>query len=306
MTVVEQRWAVIGLVINAFIWGVSWWPLRELQTAGFHPLWSTLLVFVPALLFAGMWYRAAWRGVLFSSGLWALALAAGATNVGFNWAVTTGDVIRVVLLFYTMPAWAIPLAWWLLGERPSTAALLRLVLAFIGVWLVLWEPGTGWPVPKNLADILALGSGFLFALNNVLLRRTHQHTGGERVLAMFLGGVVLNALVAGGGLALGLLALPEPNFMASPNWPLVAAGLSASLVVGNLALQFGASRLRSATTSIIMLSELLFASVSSMVLGAAVFQTRIGLGAAFIVAAAVMASLERAPNTAAKHHTNAA
>jgi hypothetical protein len=42
------------------------------------------------------------------------------------------------------------------------------------------------------------------------------------------------------------------------------------------------------------------------VLGAAVFQTRIGLGAAFIVAAAVMASLERAPNTAAKHHTNAA
>ncbi len=66
------------------------------------------------------------------------------------------------------------------------------------------------------------------------------------------------------------------------------------------------SRLRSATTSIIMLSELLFASVSSMVLGAAVFQTRIGLGAAFIVAAAVMASLERAPNTAAKHQTNAA
>ena len=94
--------------------------------------------------------------------------------------------------------------------------------------------------------------------------------------------------------------------MASPNWPLVAAGLSASLVVGNLALQFGASRLRSATTSIIMLSELLFASVSSMVLGAAVFQTRIALGAAFIVAAGVMASLERAPNTAAKHHTNAA
>ena len=78
----------------------------------------------------------------------------------------------------------------------------------------------------------------------------------------------------------------------------IAAGLSGALIAGNLALQFGASRLRSATTSIIMLSELLFASISSIALGAAVFQTRIGWGAAFIVTAAVLASLERAPKSA--------
>jgi hypothetical protein len=47
-----------------------------------------------------------------------------------------------------------------------------------------------------------------------------------------------------------------------------------------------------------MLSELLFASISSIALGAAVFQTRIGWGAAFIVTAAVLASLERAPKAA--------
>ena len=35
----------LALVINAFIWGVSWWPLRELQGYGLHPLWATALVY---------------------------------------------------------------------------------------------------------------------------------------------------------------------------------------------------------------------------------------------------------------------
>jgi len=118
MTAAEKRWAVTGLLINAMVWGLSWWPLRQLQAAGFHPLWSTLLVFTPALLVSGVWYRKHWRILLTSPALWALAMAAGATNVGFNWSVTTGDVIRVILLFYTMPAWAVLLAWWLLKETP--------------------------------------------------------------------------------------------------------------------------------------------------------------------------------------------
>ena len=35
-----------ALVINAFVWGVSWWPFRELQGQGLHPLWSTTLVYL--------------------------------------------------------------------------------------------------------------------------------------------------------------------------------------------------------------------------------------------------------------------
>ncbi|HET6787920.1 MAG TPA: EamA family transporter, partial [Aquabacterium sp.] len=28
----------LGLIFNAFAWGLSWWPLRELQRLGLHPL----------------------------------------------------------------------------------------------------------------------------------------------------------------------------------------------------------------------------------------------------------------------------
>jgi hypothetical protein len=42
---------VLALVVNAFVWGVSWWPFRALQQEGVHPLWSTALIYL--LAFAG-------------------------------------------------------------------------------------------------------------------------------------------------------------------------------------------------------------------------------------------------------------
>ncbi len=99
--------AVSALVLNAFVWGVSWWPLRQLQGLGLHPLWTTTLVYV--LVFASLlaFNFKAWRGFVAYPQLCLLAVAAGLTNVGFNWAVTVGDVVRVVLLFYLMPAWSV-------------------------------------------------------------------------------------------------------------------------------------------------------------------------------------------------------
>ena len=109
----------LALLFNAFVWGVSWWPFRHLQERGLHPLWATALVYLFSmaclLALRPAAPRLAWR----HPALWWLALAAGLTNVGFNWAVTVGDVVRVVLLFYLMPAWTVLLAWLMLGERPT-------------------------------------------------------------------------------------------------------------------------------------------------------------------------------------------
>jgi hypothetical protein len=35
--------AVLALLFNALTWGLCWWPLRQLQALGLHPLWSTAL-----------------------------------------------------------------------------------------------------------------------------------------------------------------------------------------------------------------------------------------------------------------------
>ena len=34
-----------ALVVNALVWGLSWWPFRQFQEAGLHPLWTTVLLY---------------------------------------------------------------------------------------------------------------------------------------------------------------------------------------------------------------------------------------------------------------------
>ena len=46
------------------------------------------------------------RELLATPSLWLIMAAAGTTNTFFNWGVSTGDVVRVVLLFYLSPIWA--------------------------------------------------------------------------------------------------------------------------------------------------------------------------------------------------------
>ena len=224
---------VLALVFNAFVWGVSWWPFRQLHGAGLHPLWATALMYalaVGGLLLArpGLFAR-----TLQHPALWLLALSSGLTNVGFNWAVTVGDVVRVVLLFYLMPAWSVLLASPLLGEKPAPASLLRLVLALAGVVVVLKPAGAGWPVPEGLPDWLALMGGFCFALTNILLLKLNRVPSEARVLAMFSGGAVMAASAATLGLAQGFVPPMPP-----PNAVLLGLGLALSLsfLVGNLAL----------------------------------------------------------------------
>ena len=132
----------LALMVNALIFGVSWWPFRELQGQGLHPLWATALTFVVSLTGLMLIRPGAWRGLLQYPMLWLLVIASGLTNVGFNWAVTVGDVVRVVLLFYLMPAWVLLLAWPLLRERPGVGSLFRLALALAGLVVVLKTPAS--------------------------------------------------------------------------------------------------------------------------------------------------------------------
>ena len=287
-TAPHSAWAVAALLLNAFVWGLSWWPFKQLESQGLHPLWATAAVyglcFVVVALYslrasgsAGAWPQ--------HPLLWLLLIASGLTNVGFNWAVTIGDVVRVVLLFYLMPAWSVLLAWWLLGERPTRGALARLLLALAGLAVVLHQPGQPWPLPESLADVLALLGGLAFALTNVLLLRLKDSPESSRMLAMFGGGTFMAC--AGAVLGSGWGVVSQDMVWHSAWWGPVL-GLALAFLAGNLALQFGAARLRAHTTALVMLSEVVFASVSSVILGATSLDTRTLLGGALIMLAALL------------------
>ncbi len=280
--------AVVALLGNAFCYGLSWWPFRQLQALGVHPLWATVLVDALVLLVIVALAPRVLGQLTRSWALWPLLLAAGCTNVGFNWAVTIGDVVRVVLLFYLMPVWVAILAWPLLGERPSLRSVACMLLALGGVVLVLKTPDSPWPWPHDLADALALMGGFSFALTNLLLRRLRDSDAMTMTATMLLGGALLCALTAWVGMEQGLVpALPAP---AAP-WLLGALGLALMIGAGNVSLQYGAARLQANTTSIVLLCEVVFASVSAILLGAGVLTERVAIGGALIFAAALLSAL---------------
>jgi drug/metabolite transporter (DMT)-like permease len=277
---------VLGLLFNALVFGLCWWPLREMQSRGLHPLWATALMYGLAFVAIALFKPHAWRGWMQQPALWWLFIASGLTNFGFNWAVTLGDVVRVVLLFYTMPAWSVLFAWWLLGERPSRQGLLRLLLALAGVALVLKTPDMDWPWPSSLLDYLALLGGASFALNNVMLRKLAHVPESARMSAMFGGGMLITAAAASAGGPLGMVPVP----IDATWWP-YALGLAVCLLASNLSLQYGAARLPASTTALVMLSEIVFATLSSVALGASELTDRKLLGGALIVLAAVLATM---------------
>ncbi|HEX4233509.1 MAG TPA: DMT family transporter [Caldimonas sp.] len=294
------RLAALALVLNAFIWGTSWWPMRQLQSQGLHPLWATALIFTLAtLVIAAAWPRAIGQ-VGRTPALWVLVVAAGCTNAAFNWAIVIGDVVRVVLLFYLMPLWTVLLARVLLGERLTSAAALRIVVGTAGAAIVLWPDGVDGvsrsadlvdllPLPRSLADWLGIVGGFSFALNNVMLRREASRPKEGRSLAMFAGGaLVAGAIAAVLGPGGAVPSVPAP----AASWLALVGLLTIVFLAGNLSLQYGAARLPANRTAVVMLTEVLFASLSAVALGGGTLTARLALGGALIVSGAVLAALE--------------
>ncbi|MBI5717990.1 MAG: DMT family transporter [Burkholderiales bacterium] len=287
------RVAVAALVFNAFAWGVSWWPFRELGGRGLHALWATVIVYLIGVIVITLVRPSAWGQLMRAPALWWLVLASGATNATFNWGVTIGDVVRVVLLFYLMPLWAMLLARVLLGEPFTRAALLRLAMALAGAAIVLWPPaqaGDGaafaWPAPATLAEWLGLAGGFAFALTNVLLRREAAEPETARALAMFLGGALVAGALAFALASAALVPWPGP----AERWALGVGLLALWFMASNLALQHGAARVPASVTAVVMVSEVVFASVSAVLLGASTVTPTLALGACLIVGASVLAA----------------
>lgn len=274
-------------MLNAFTWGVSWWPFRQLEAQGLHPLWATVLIYALAVVLIGALRPAAIKQLAKTPVLWVLVLAAGTTNATFNWAVTIGDVVRVVLLFYLMPLWAVLLARLLLNERLTPMAMARVALAMAGAAVVLRPEGGGWPVPHSLPDWLGVLGGFSFALNNVMLRREAHQPEAARALAMFFGGAGVAGVLAVGLSLHGTVALPPAPAL---GWVGGALALALLFLGGNLALQYGAARLPANVTAVVMLTEVLFASVSALLLGAGQITPTLALGGALILGAALLSA----------------
>jgi drug/metabolite transporter (DMT)-like permease len=105
---------------------------------------------------------------------------------------------------------------------------------------------------------------------------------------MSVGSALVPAIV-GGALALaGMISLPP---LSSPTWLPGSAVLAVILLVANAALQYGAPRLPTRVTAIVMLTEVPVAALSSVLIGGETLRPQVLAGGALIVLSSLAAAL---------------
>ncbi|MDP2795742.1 MAG: DMT family transporter [Sulfurisoma sp.] len=275
--------AVASLLAGATVWGLIWYPYRVLEAAGLSGVRAAVLTYlvalalgVPVLALRRHRERPSWW-------LLAVGLSAAGCNIGYVLGMLHGEVMRVLLLFYLAPLWTVLLARLLLGERAGRLGAMVIVLSVAGALVMLWQPRLGLPLPGNEAEWLGLAAGFLFALSNVLIRRTPQHSIELKSVAVFLCTVTLGLVAA---------AFEPPAVlggMTNTHWLLVAV-IGIVLLAINLVVQFGLSNVPANRAIVIFMFELAVAAISAWLLAGEVMGLKEWLGGAMIVAACVVSA----------------
>lgn len=271
-----------ALLYAASFWGFVWYPVRLLEELGMSGPWQALVSYAAALLLLTSLRGISLRPVAGHAGdaVW-LTLASGWTNVAFLIAVIDGEVVRVLILFYLSPLWAVLLGRWLLHEplRPHTAVMLLLGLA--GAVFMLWDP-SALQTPAGVADWLALSAGFGFALANVMTRRMRQVSDTLKTQLAWVGVVSVSLL--------WLLLRPQPlPEVAAAGWlGAVALGML-GFFFSTLAVIYAVSRMPVQRSSVIMLFEIVVGAVSAWLLAGELMHWREWLGGVMILAAGLVA-----------------
>ncbi len=275
---------VTSLLIGASMWGVIWYPMRLLEGQGLSGIWLTLILFATALVVSLPRTASSLPEFARSPGLLLLLMiSAGWTNIAFVEAVLGGNILRVLLLFYLAPLWQVVMGWLVLGERPSRAAVLSLLVAMIGALIMLWDGRMGFPWPSSVADWYALSSGFAFALSNVITRKAQHVSLEAKVLSVWAGVVVLCvALVLFNHVSL-------PTVSADTYLSAAALGLFGILVMTAL-VQYGVTHMPIHRSAVISLIELVAGAASQQLLTDEVVTVREWVGGALIVIGAYLSA----------------
>lgn len=272
------------LLAGATLWGLVWYPMRLLEGGGLRGLWLVLVLYVAALVCGLAWAGPRLRAFSRTPGWSALLmLSAGWTNLAFVLAIVDGNVLRVLLLFYLSPLWAVLFGWWLLNEHPGRVAFMSLLVAMSGALLMLWNPAVGLPWPQDLADWLALSSGVAFALSNVAVRKATVLSIAAKSVAAWLGVVLMSAL---------LIAFVHPIAPAI-GLPVaisaVALGVFGIFTMTAL-VQYGVTHMPVHRSAVILLFEVIVGALSQQLLTDEIVTLREWTGGMLIVVGAYLAA----------------
>ncbi|SAK47626.1 membrane protein [Caballeronia temeraria] len=160
------------LLVTATGWALNW-PAMKILLREWPPLFSRGVAGIAAAVLLGVIARFAGENTRIPRALVPRLLLASAINV-FAWmgfstlSMKWLSVSEGALLVYTMPIWAMLLAWPIAKRRPSVAGFCALALGLAGVVVLLSAHGLSFDGGKLAGIAFALSAAVLFALGTVI------------------------------------------------------------------------------------------------------------------------------------------
>lgn len=277
----RSQLAVGALLIAGLLWGLTWLPFKYFGAQGLNGVTLTMMSYGLIGLLALPW-------VLFRRKAWwpqrhlvlLIALTGGAANVCFVSALMNGEVVRVMLLFYLAPVWGVLGGRIFFGEPLTPLRVAAGVAAVGGAILLLGGPAV-FASPPGIVDLLALASGMLYASQNIATRAADRTPLDAKALVVFVGcGLLSGAIVLGTG-----QQLPElpPKLVGEL---LAFAGLW--MMAAMLFTAWGVTHLEAGRAAVLLVFELVAATVSAMWIGGERLDGIEWIGAALITGAALL------------------
>ena len=296
------------LLFSASMWGLSSLPLKAFAAYGLSgPLLAGAafglagLVSLPLLLRE---YRQ-WRHSL--GCLVLLAVVGGWGNTAYVTALVMGDVVRVMLLFYLLPAWSVLGGWLFLGERVSRRRGGAVTLALAGAFLVEGAGrGARWAflvvggvaafsTPFSMADAMAVSAGMGFAGNNIIARHAQGIPTASKTVVLFLGCAITAlplALWADGSLSATVLTSLTPAVL---GWLVAYAVGWLGLITATW--QWSVTRMEAGRAGVISIAELVVALLAATLVVGERMTLLECVGGVMIAVAAILEATDSAAAT---------
>ena len=243
----------VGMALaSAILWGIWWMPIRMLNEFGFEGAWAGLAMSIAAVPSLFLYCLTKRHGIRLTRRSVAGALLIGVAITTYSSALAFTDVVRAVLLFYLAPAWSIAFEWAFSGRKLTWSCVLAVAVSLFGMALIL---SRGELVGGNLlGDLLALASGFAWAIGaGVVFSESDQSPAGL-ALASVLGSILISAIsVAYFGASFGSLPETDKIVSALPTAAVSGSGYFAAIMVMTI---WAAKRIPPALMSFLLSAEI--------------------------------------------------
>ena len=243
------------------LWGFYWLPQRALESGGLTGGWATIIQYIIPLILLlpqTIWKLLKKQSTGFEFPLIGLFMGGGLACYANSLLLT--DIMRALILFFLMPIWTTLLQIVIFKQKPQLQRIVSLILALSGLLIVFNQNGK-FPFPHNAGDWLALFSGMLCAAGAIKLQSIRSESISSLLFSFFFYGTLVTLFLA---ILMQSSFGPIPDFNSLIEMlPLILLISIGFLIPSNIVVLWSPSKIGASLFSILILSEIVFGTLSS-------------------------------------------